>query len=106
MVITIKIVFSLYDIFNLINKPIIDNPNTAVHGIYILLCLFAFFISLLGEYYKKPSRRIIQYVLIVTGVSVFSLNYLAITFNSMFIKILANINEIEEIGRASCRERV
>ena len=97
LLISIRIILSLYNISKLINNPIIDKPNPNIHGIFILLCLIVFYLSLLGKYYKKPSRRIAQYMLIVTGISVFSLNYLAETFNSMFIKILSSIKNIDVI---------
>lgn len=97
LIIGVRIILSLINISRLIENPIIDKPNPTLHGIFILLCLLAFYISLLGKYYKKPSRRIAQYVLIVTGISMFSLNYLAETFNNIFIKILSNINNVDVI---------
>lgn len=88
---------SVFNMFRNIRDPVINKPNSTMHAIFIIVCLLAFFISMLSTYYKKPSRRLKQYIFIVYGVSVFSLNYLSITFNSLFIRILSNIKNIEVI---------
>lgn len=85
---------SLYNIVRLTKNPTITTVNPNIHGIFILLCLFTFYFSLLGDYYKEPSRRISQYTTMVLGISVFLLNYLAITFNDVFIKVLSKIDNI------------
>lgn len=95
----IRMVISLGNIFSLINNPIIEKTNTTLHALMILICLFTFYISLTSTYYKVPSRRIVQYFILVLGISIFSLNYLAENFNGVFLNILNNIKNIDVIPK-------
>lgn len=97
LIIVLGSFYSIINIIKVVNQPIILKPNPNLHGVLIILCLVTFYVSLLGKYYKKPSRRIIQYVVLVFGISVFSLNYLAETFNSLFINVLRGIKNIDII---------
>lgn len=93
----ILLAFSSINFYKVIKTPVMRNVNPNLHGIFILLSLFTFFLSMLGDYYKKPSRRIFQYIIIVLSISLFSLNYFAATFNSIIIKFLSNIKNIESV---------
>ncbi|MCK9470654.1 MAG: TraM recognition domain-containing protein [Bacilli bacterium] len=97
LIIGVWTIYSITNIPKIIRDPIIQNANSTIHGLMVLIALTTFFISLLGKYYKEPFRRLTQYILIVFSMTVFSFNYLSETFNSIFINILGNIKNIDVI---------
>lgn len=97
VIIAIGVVFSMINFIRLSVNPIRDPMNTDIFIFLILLCLSTLYASQLGEYFRKPSIKIIQYSWLVFSLSVFSLGYISITFNSLFIEVLSKIRNIDVI---------
>lgn len=97
LILAIFATLSLIKFKHLINNPVGDdflNPN---YGLLILLSLLSFLFSQISDYYKEPSRKVPQFIYVVTCISIFSLIYFANLFNSVFINILSNTKNIEVI---------
>lgn len=91
------VVYSLYTFSMLTMNPIRENMNSSILVFLIFLCLVSLYASQMGDFFKEPSRKIFLYAWIVTSLSVFSLTYLAITFNEIFVDVIAKIKNIEVI---------
>lgn len=91
-------VFNLFEYISSIKDPIgVDGGSNFTKGLFILLSLFNYFFSLLGEKHKKPYNRIKQFIYVITCISIFSLCYIANVCRSVLINILLNIHNIDVI---------
>ena len=90
-------VYSIFNIIKMTRDPLADSNNPSLVALFLVISLFGFYFSQLGEYYKKPSRRVTQYVIITLVISIYSFNYLSITFNSLMIDVLGKIKNIDII---------
>lgn len=94
-VFSIKYIFQIIDI---INNPIKDNISINYSSsIFIVVSIIAFFISPLGDFYSKPSRRLQQFIYVVICISIFTLSYFTSLFNHIFVNLFLSIENIEYI---------
>lgn len=93
--------FAILNILNfirLVKDPILmQEKNSIISSLLILLSLTTFFLSYLGKKLKKPSRRIPQFIFTISAISIFSLNYFANTLNGIFKNAIFSIKNIEVI---------
>lgn len=89
--------YSLLYIYLMTKNPVGNSNNPSFVASFILISIFGFYFSQLGAYYKEPSKRIWQYIIIVVGISIYSFNYLSIIFNTLIIDVIGKITNIDII---------
>ena len=97
LIIALGVIYSLFHFARLTINPIREPMNTDILVFLILLCLFTLYSAQLGDYFKQPSIKIIQYSWLVFALSVFSLSYISTTFNEVFVEVLGKIKNIDVI---------
>lgn len=97
IILLIGVIISLYNFILITINPISNIINPKALVFFILLTLGVLYSSQLGNYFNKPSIKIVQYIWLVTALSIFSLSYLSITFNTIFINVLQKIKNIDVI---------
>lgn len=91
------ILFSI-EIFLILKQPIIKHIyNNWIFAFLLFIPLITFYITLAGDFYKTPSRRIEQFIFCILGISIIALRYFIQVSNTSFIAMLGGIKNIDVI---------
>lgn len=98
IIITVFSAIILFRLYQLVKMPILTTyfPNW-LYTFFILLPTGLFHLSLAGKYYKKPSRRIIQFVFLIVSTMVIALGYISQLSNQSLVSWIVSIRGIDKI---------
>jgi hypothetical protein len=98
VLIGILLVGTLIRIGLLIKYPIVKiRIPPVIYAIMILLPIAMFFVTMIGDFYKKPYNRLKQFAFIMISTSIFTLGYLIEIANVSFVKAISSINNIQVV---------
>lgn len=90
--------YCIYGVVQILWYPILKTKHSSFfYTIFILLPTFTFYTTMAGEYFKKPSRRVQQFFLVIVTTSCVTLAYIVQIANTSFVGMLRSINNIEVI---------
>lgn len=91
-------IYSLYISLQVLKYPVLKNIQSSLfYTLLIALPIVTFYITLSGDYFKKPSRRVFQFIFVIVATTIFTLAYIIQIANTSFIKMLLSIKNIEVI---------
>lgn len=67
------------------------------YALLILMPIALFYFTTMGNYLKKPSRRLQQFIFSITTTAIFAMGYIAQVSNVTFINLISGIKNIEAI---------
>lgn len=82
----------------LIKVPVITNPlSPKTYAFLIAFPVIVFCFSMAGDYFQKPSRRVVQFLYVVLTTAIITVGYFTQQANLGFLKFIYNIKNIEVI---------
>jgi hypothetical protein len=92
---------SLYVLFGslqIFRYPILKQKHSAIfYSFFMALPMITFFITMAGKYFKKPSRRVQQFFIVIMTTTLFTFSYLVQIANGAFVSMLKGIKNIDVI---------
>lgn len=91
-------IYVLITTLTIFKYPILKTlHNSFFFSFFMALPITVFYISMAGDYMKKPSRRVMQFTIVIITTTILTFGYLVQIANTAFIGMLSSINNIEVI---------
>ncbi|MBO8160645.1 MAG: type IV secretory system conjugative DNA transfer family protein [Thermosipho sp. (in: Bacteria)] len=95
-IIAVFAVHVVWNILQLVRNPILKTQySPTFFALLIVLPILTFYLTLAGDYFKKPFRRIQQFIFCITTTAIFALGYLVQMANIGFVRFLFEIDNID-----------
>jgi hypothetical protein len=97
----VSIIVAMYVLtisLSIFKYPILQRVHNAFFFTFFIgLPMSIFYISMAGDYMKKPSRRVIQFTIVIFTTTILTFGYLVQIANTSFIGMLKSIKNIDVI---------
>lgn len=101
ILITILAAYVVIETLSILKHPILKSTHSSIfYTTMIAAPMVIFFLTMAGDFFKKPSRRVQQFVLVVASTSAFTFAYIAQILNTGFVNMIINIKNIEVIPKS------
>ena len=91
-------IYCSFGSLQILKYPILKSIHSSFfYTFFILLPIATFYATMAGDYLKKPSRRVQQFVLVIMTTAIISLAYIIQIANTSIVDMLRSIKNIEVI---------